>query len=1404
MKSKALEINLASYHVEVRIDPRYQVLQKVMSRYYGLAEGLNTFLKELSHPRRNWQFIVAEARGYTLNYFHILKNHPDGPEAARLYTDIFFNAIDLATDAEVRADAVDNLILFLQKIIQDSGVPDLPRFMSVLNRAFRRISTLEDYIFFLFVKSYYPLEKLGEGLILYSSELSPDYTDINGLLIKYFRYTYSYWLSEDDPRKWFMAEVDHTENGEQLSEIFEEISHERIEALDLQLTSIARPGNGKCPDRKCLLQLSQLLTLPGHNQMVETYRQVPQKLLKTGSEKSRGNYWKVVFLFHIMNISGLPLIHEEALREINRTLSWLINNEKHLNIEKLIDKTFSILKARTSEFPATALSCILNMGKGVYKTVESDLVNHFINSVTDLGFQSPMIGGVGNDWQIRVNSAHILNIRTWMALIELNPKWSTRLLSDMIIHLSLTGVFIRDTDLFPRDITRLLNSDIGPVYNLVKQLAKLFPVYFNDIGAEGDLRDISTRIDEITHRKDPLIHFLRKQTHVESSNRVVSFIRATLLFWQTGDRRHVEPFVPPSIYEQIREDGPYADGVRRVLKALESTRRVVLPDGLLRVSAARLDELLSKISETLPLDSERVKLAARLYRLLHHKYSLVMGLGSCAEISGYLAQLRTEVFPDLAELEDALVEKDICRKLPRLLRYLEQLKALILSDRSYEIREDIYKKRHFTVDIPSMYGSYHEMKFDALGLTFRIETVVNVCFEEIVDSIDLTLITKETFYQICELLELFHRALRLDGITPVEFQNQLDLLGHALKTRGFTFTQYLDVFKGLARAVTNVINDYFNNIHENNLNRVLSRIPAGMVLDKYLSSGDADDPEKRIHRVSEIFFRDKISLSLGLRQLDLFLSRILNTLFHQSYKLPGDKLRLLLNYDPQRAMSSITAPADKDLGIIHLGNKGYNLVKLNQLGFPAPPGFIITTEIFRCREIVADYEPARLNFRQQIKYHIRTLEELTDKKFGDPENPLLFSVRSGSSISQPGMMDTFLNVGMNEEIADGISRKTENMWFAWDNYRRFLQCYGMAFGLKRDDFDAIMRGLKKRSGVLYKRSFTGEQMRTVALAYKQRIRDEGIEIIENPFEQLVLTINKVLNSWESSKAHAYRKIMGISDDWGTAVTVQSMVYGNLSQSSGTGVFFTHNPKWSEDNLRLWGDFAIGNQGEDVVSGLVETLPLSIIQQENEKRNTDTTLETHFPAIYSTLKKWASELIYKQGWSPQEIEFTFEGPEEGDLYLLQSRDMAIRERRKFFTFDPEGMTEGRVFLGNGIGVSGGAMSGRVVFTLAEIEQWRKREPSVHLILLRGDTVPDDIREINAADGLLTARGGVTSHAAVVVHRLGKTCVVGCGNLICNEQKRTGQFGDVVIQSGDFLSIDGQEGLVYEGVMKIRES
>ncbi len=1391
IKSKALEVNLARTQVDVAIDTRYACLQEVMAGYYGLLERLDNFLREVSHPYKNWQFIVENARGFSLDYFHLFKSHPQGPEAARQLINIFSEAFAADTAKGVKIDSADNLILFLQTIIKNAD-DDFHRFQPIVTQALDFIYHQPDSSFQLFVRSFFGLKRLAKDLYAVLRESNGHLHALNLLMIRYLQVTYDYWLSEADPLQHFLSEAGPGTDSRKLEKIFNPIAHKSIQSQQTRLKNATANGE---PQSMELLQ--ELLQLADHHHILQAYRQIPQKLLEAGGQSDRGNRWKVIFQFQAMNISGLAINHEDTLRDINRTLNWLITHQKPRFVHDLIQKTFSILKANATRYPSTALACVDNMGQGIFQTNNNHLIESFINAVMDLGFQTPMIKGVGDDWQIQVNNAHIINIRTWLNLIKWHPKQSTRLLSNLIIHLAVSGVFIKDTDLFGRDITGFLNSDIGPVYNLAKQLARLFPVYFNDIGAEGELRDISTRIDEICHRRDPLIHFLRKQSHVESSNRIIGFMDAALNFWATKDKSPLTPFLPPNIFARIDTPGPYVDGVHKVIKNLIQTG-MDLPAELLTRTSDELKALIDNTAEATSADRERAVLFVELYKQLNNKYNL-----NFLNLHHYLNQLSPEIFPELERLKRALDEPDLKTRIFGILEYLELLKVLILSSRTFEIQEDIYKKRHFTVDIPSMYGSYHEQKFDAMGLTLRLESLVNILLEELINTIDLSLITKATCYQIYDRLMLFNKALKIDGISSAELEQNLELLAHSLEIRGFSFTQYLDIYKGLAQAVKNIINDYFNSIHGEHLTRILSHLPADKILKRYYPADASPEPEKLRHRVFEIFLRDRLAMSLGLQQLDLFLSRILNTLFHQSSKLPKEQLRRLLNYDPQRAITSLSDPNDLAAGIIFLGNKGLNLLKLHNFGLPVPPAFIITTEVFRCREIIELFKPAQDNFKDQLGQQIRKIEKATGKCFGNPENPLLFSVRSGSSISQPGMMETFLNVGMNEAIAQGLAAHSGNAWFAWDSYRRFLQCYGMALGLQRDDFDAIINDFKLKWDISLKREFSDDQMKQVAMAYKQRIMDDGFQIPEDPMAQLYNTIQAVIDSWESAKAKSYRQIMGISDDWGTAINIQAMVFGNISQHSGSGVIFTHNPRWSGDTLSLWGDFTLGNQGEDVVSGLVSTLPISIKQQEIEMRDTDITLETHFPEIYQSMQRMTHALISEKGWSPQEMEFTFEGPTAKHLFLLQTRDMAIREHQRVLTFDPAYKTP-EAYLGHGIGGSGGAMSGRLVFTLGEMEKWRKQEPKSMLILVRGDTVPDDIKEIHAADGLLTARGGVTSHAAVVAHRLGKTCVVGCGNMVCDERTRVVEFGRHQLQSGDLISIDGREGSVYQGLIKIKEA
>lgn len=1406
MKSKALEVNLSDTRAEVTIDDQYELLLEFFSGYVGILNRLETFLKELSHPYRNWGFIVSEARHFSLHYFYLYKSHAQGPRALELFCDIFVAAFESDSEQDIRTNAADNLMLVMHHIAKE-GDEALPVLVPVMEKELSRIQAYGDTDFFFFVSSYYQPDRMARMFLEGSgANLAPGlFLPLNRLLKRFYRDSFAYWLTQDDPTKWMRENFDEWRLSEDMVELMDRVSHARVTIWQERLENISDQNLASCEATK------QLVGFIGYRDFVKRFRELPRQILALSDGRTYGKYLKLTFLFYIIHAPGLSMIHREALGDIHRTLIRLIGERDYKKDIRIVDQTFALLKEHKGRYPGTVLECIHKIGDAVYNTDEIELINHFIDQSVEHGFQFPMIRGTGDDWQIKGNMAHVKNIRVFLSLIGKHPKKSKRLLSALIVSLAIGGVFIRDTDLFPRDITKFLNSDIGPVYNLLKQLARLLPTFFNEIGAEGELRDISTQLDEACFRRDRLVHFLRKQCHVESSSRIVDFIEQVMIFWKTRDKACLEPYVPPSIYGELESSGRFVDGPGRILQALEY-KKFAQPKDYLLVRQDELDTLVDEVEGVTDLDRMRVKLMLQFHRLLNEKYGTDQ-----LELKDYLAAHRAEGLPDPQYVIEALDEGNLETRIETLLSYMTELKEIILSDQAFPVNEAIYHKRHFAVDIPSMYGSYNEAKFDALGLTLRIESVVNVLFEDLVSSIDLRLITKPTFVKIFGILKLFRQALVLDGVLSNKLDTQMEFLKYSVNITTCSFTQYLDIFKGFTRAVSDTVNDHFNNLHSRNLVHIERRIGQDRILEKYLPKGydlsgqaqgnvrstelGAKMAKKLDQRVADIFFQDRIATSLGLQQLDVFLNRILNTLFRQSERLSQDELSALLNYDPKSAVTSIDEEDLFSHNIIYLGNKGLNLIKLRHLGVDIPHGFIITTEVFKCLDLIDTYIPAAVNFKQHVTSMLARLEEKANASFGDPDNPLLISVRSGSSISQPGMLDSFLNVGINEEIAANLAEKTGNPWFAWDSYRRFIQAYGMVFDIQRDKFDQIIKGFKEKHGITFKRYFTGDQMKEVALAYKRLLVDSGVELVEAPMEQLFMAIHKVFSSWNSKRAKDYRQIMGISDDWGTAVTVQSMVFGNRSRLSGSGVVFTHSPKLPGDAIRLWGDFTIGNQGEDVVSGLVKTLPISELQREIEKRGTKISLETKFPNIYEQLRKIVQLLIYEGGWNPQEIEFTFEGEEAEDLYILQARDLSLRDRKKIVKFDADDATLEASYLGQGIGVSGGAMSGRIVFTLEEIDGFRRQDPDANLILVRNDTVPDDILEIDAADGILTARGGLTSHAAVVAYNLEKTCVVGCGNLICNEEKRICELDKVKMTTGDYISINGHKGSVYQGQMKI---
>ncbi len=1136
--------------------------------------------------------------------------------------------------------------------------------------------------------------------------------------------------------------------------------------------------------------VQRLIQLPDYQDVVHAYRRLPQELAgceEAGSDSHLG----MLMLLKIMETKGLEAIHEETLREINLGLTRLIRQEPVETLRNFLTQVFLVLDGSLRLYPEAALQCIRTIGLEILDTGNHQLIDFFLGRLIAMGFQLPGLGGVSEHWQIQVNAAHLLNVRIWLEFIQKNPKTTKTLLSALLVNLSLGGICIRDTDLFQKDVSQLLHSDIAGSYNLVKQLAKVFPVYFNQIGAEGQLRTVSTDVDELSARNDRLVHFLRKQSHVEGNNLIVHFIEAIIGYWRTLDKAPLKDFVPPEVYRDIPSSGPWVGDVHVLFTHIFQSPTIHHVKDLLDLQESDARAIIDELSVIPERERQRALLMIRFYQLVHEKYAL-----SFKDIELHLQRAAQLGLPDPQRLIQTLHSQDQFERLSAILDYLMALKEIILTPAEMEIIENIYHKRHIAVDIPSMYGSYNERKFDALGLTFRLENLANVLFEDIILSFNLSFITRASFFRINKFLPLFVKALAIDGISSGRLQMQAQLFQKSLEIRRFSHSQYIDIFRGFSEAIKQLIQTYYDSVHEDNLVLIIKQLGDGNLLPRYRRDSRGESPGERIQRVAESFLRDLVARTFGLQYFDHFISSILTTLATQKEVLNADRLDLLLSYDPEKTVSLVHAPSTLTCDLIHLGNKGYNLTNLHQLGIKVPPGFIITTEYFRCREVVTGFSQANQDFVERIMADIQKLEQVTGRVFNSTTNSLLLSVRSGSAVSMPGMMNTFLNVGINEAIVEGLIGQTGEAWFAWDNYRRFLQSWGMSFGLQRDEFDAIMIHFKKRFGRRVKREFSADEIRQLTLAYRDALRANDIDFSDDPKEQLFTAISQVVESWYAPKAVTYREIMGLSENWGTAVTIQAMVYGNLDTSSGAGVMFTHDPKTSEDQIDPTGDFTMGNQGEDVVGGLVETLPLAEKQRLKDGRRKKVSLESLFPRIYKKLSEVAEELILRQSWSPQEIEFTFQGDQEESLYVLQTRNMIPRISRRHQVFVSSEELHAR-YLSSGIGVSGGALCGRVAFNLEEIQRLRNDYPGEAVILIRSDTVPDDIREISVTDGILTGKGGATSHAAIVANRLGKTCVVGCSKMRVWEKDGRCYINGHELQAGNRISIDGHNGAIYAG-------
>ena len=505
-----------------------------------------------------------------------------------------------------------------------------------------------------------------------------------------------------------------------------------------------------------------------------------------------------------------------------------------------------------------------------------------------------------------------------------------------------------------------------------------------------------------------------------------------------------------------------------------------------------------------------------------------------------------------------------------------------------------------------------------------------------------------------------------------------------------------------------------------------------------------------------------------------------------------------------------------------LGGKGANLAEMSNLGLPVPPGFSITTEV--CTYYYANKETYPSELKEQVAQALRQIGYLAHGNFGDPEKPLLVSVRSGARVSMPGMMDTVLNLGLNATTTEGLAKLTGDARFAYDSYRRFIQMYSdVVLGVEHSLFEEILDDEKDAKGVELDTDLDADDLKRIAGQFKKRVEKElGKPFPEDVQEQLWGAIGAVFGSWESPRANTYRKLHNIPANWGTAVTVQAMVFGNRGETSATGVAFTRDPATGE--RLLYGEFLINAQGEDVVAGIRTPQPISKLVRERQGGRKPS-MEEAMPKAFDELAA-IGERLEQHYRDMQDVEFTIQ---EGKLFMLQTRsgkrtaeaalkaavdmvgeglidqdtavsrvDPAALDQLLHPTLDPDAP---KTEIASGLGASPGAATGEVVFTADEAEKLAADHKDV--ILVRTETSPEDIHGMHAARGILTARGGMTSHAAVVARGMGRPCVSGAGSLKIDIAKGEMTSGNFTVKRGEVITIDGAAGKVYKGAVKMRQ-
>ena len=1017
-----------------------------------------------------------------------------------------------------------------------------------------------------------------------------------------------------------------------------------------------------------------------------------------------------------------------------------------------IDESGPVLRERIMLDPRLA-QAVLSSGR-------ESLMAQYRDGLHRIMIPSARVRGISPDtWAEIVNPLHLEQLTRFMELLGAGNGSLESVLVRVTANLAVGGVLIPDDQLFQRRISAYLSSPAMKrsfLFNFLL-LAQL-PVYFHDVGAVSRIRDYSTELD--AWGNDPVIYFLRKQVHVNASGNNVRLLESVIRSWVGADPDVLKSVVPADMLAKVDQRllARYTSVITSFFRAAGVLDEQGLHlERLLRLTDPTIDDCLQDGNDREV--NTKVKLLCKLYKEISRKYSLVSRDTAISDVH--------------AALLDAAVQ-------------LRHLKSVVLSPERTEPQESLYFKRHIAFGIPSVLGTYHEAKFDALCDMMRRGQEVPVLLESIISGLEEQErdAPGQGPQQWLGSLSAAWNALKQYGMENV----RIDEFVVVLEQGRLSSPQIVDVLKMWQKELAWLVSSLTRLFH-GPLVEVLTTMPRDE-LPEHFAVFDPSSPEFTT-KAADAVMRDVLSTIPGLVESDRLLDAIMTHL--RTHREISTRGREAAAFPDERDFYDIDALTESEalrFGPV-LGSKAKNLAVAKHKGLPVPAGTVLPARSAGMSSSGRQQAGIQVILRQAVG----AIEGRTGRTFGGRRHPLFLSVRSGSYPSMPGILNSILYCGLNEETLPAFIAETANAALGWDSYRRSLEHYGTAvLGQSSAFFEAIAHELAGSRSPDAAVAGDAAFLKTLVHGYQERLHGLGLQVPRDVFVQLRQCVIAVYDSWNSERARQFRSATGTSDAWGTSVTLMEMVPGN-QEGGGASVFFTRHPATGEKSL--YGETCELATGDELVSGRASGRPLSRTQGAWGH----TSLEESDPVLYRLHEDLARSVEVAFGGLPQEVEATYRRDKDGTphIFMLQTRRMVEGEVLGG-TFDEICRMETRV-AGRGIGANGGALSGVASFAerpdqIADLAA----SSGMPVILIRKTANTDDISLMPVIKGIITASGGVTSHAAVLAHTFGLAAVVACEDLMIETGDRgrvSARIGTLLIREGTPLSIDGGTGLVFSG-------